>query len=626
MKKHKRGFVLIIILVIAVAVMAAAVGISAVAGRGTIASTYSTGAEEARMIAQSGLVRFEQYAMEDSKANGGDFDTLLDPGLASDCSNVRSAGTVVPGPNTFTPNFTDDTIISYNGKKWSMVPFAGGAYLLRVDDNNDDNNTRPGSFTSNHKAAVGSTPFCVEGPSATQGTAGFDNPVRDRDRAVWLTSIGIYPGIDPLTAKHRVVMRKMVINSAVVATTASAFQTGGSIHGNIQLCTNIASVAAVGDFDDLGTGTGCGCDTNTTPTGQFQNFDSCGACCAGSSQNQVQAPVTPPVIDSYDSANRYDWTSPCNFYLDPAQGALFYWDAQGTRASNCNTYIGNMPLPSTDPAAAFPAGAGSCWTPIARKVGAVETIPLGLAEVTTAGANFDWNPSGAALVNIPSTNAGGYYTSLAPQVIKPAWAVTCPLTGAPSDFDWTPPSVAGGGGTENPTCGANCNGATTVLKYIDAAGAGQKFQFQANKLAYPVGVYVHQGNFIHVPVWPAGGPPPQTPIAGWAMFSLVVNGTLTVNGKLDIGAGTIQESFSSVMATGAISVPGTLNCAGSVETLAGVTVAGNAKWYGVIHTLATVTTTGAGQLAWDYKTDLLNIAASGAQTVPVPMTSAPSPL
>src|SRR4051812_43714674 len=107
-----RGFVLIIVLVVGVAALAIAIGLAASSGKHALAEAQTVGADEAQILAQSGIVRAEGYLSEIAKTDI-DFDRALDPDLVAG-TNAAScdllAGNITAGAETGVPRFTDGSI------------------------------------------------------------------------------------------------------------------------------------------------------------------------------------------------------------------------------------------------------------------------------------------------------------------------------------------------------------------------------------------------------------------------------------------------------------------------------------------------------------------------------------
>ncbi|HVE87319.1 MAG TPA: PilX N-terminal domain-containing pilus assembly protein, partial [Myxococcales bacterium] len=152
--------------------------------------------QQALALAELGLERTRAYLAQVS-ATDVDLDRALDPNLDTVC---------VPGPPlTFGAGTAEDHFPPFTGagvgpvaagpagRMFMRVPSGGGAYLVRIDDNEDDENGTYLNATGNHQATG-----CAEG--AALGGA-RQNPVRDRDRTVVVTVIGIYPGTTLATAR-----------------------------------------------------------------------------------------------------------------------------------------------------------------------------------------------------------------------------------------------------------------------------------------------------------------------------------------------------------------------------------------------------------------------------------------
>lgn len=643
--RSPKAFVLIVALLLAVATAAVAVSLQQGAGSAIVAVTHSNAGEQARALAEVGLARAESYAMTVSR-NRTDFDKVLDPNNEANCSlldAVTDSGVVAETGDMYLPRFTDTgaSIVTFEGLRWRSVPYNGGAYLVRYTDNFDDGVVADGtvptidwstSTSNNFSGAVGTATFCAEGPTiptaVVPGINGVNNPARDRDRTIVASVIGIYPGTDPVKAKHRAMLSRVIFDGRVRGPVA--MRIGGSIDidngSQMQFCSELSGVSATGIIDSGPPGS-CGCGTVQATTVDLTSGD-CGACCGSNSFTDVDGASQPlPAIPLVRAANWYDYTSYCNFYMDDATSSFFYWDAEGTRgATSCSTYVGVLPPPDTTGTTI-----GSCWVPLWKNTGGVFTVPLGI----DAGANdeivkgpgcaaagglacaMEWQPKNAAvaITNIGSsaTAPANYYTAAATvNVKKPNWATECPKTGSASDFRWNPPQPDTGGG-EEVAC-STCNGTVTTWQVTE----GGDFQMANNARAYPTGVYFNAGN-LNVG-FSTTVPGAQRPLAtnAWPMVTLIVEGNLTTSNStaLVLGAGTRKKDYPSLVVSGnfttnnatQVHLAGSLFVRGNIDFDHGN--AGGSTLYGRVEVLGNLHTSAGSRLNWDYDVDLFDATST----------------
>lgn len=645
-----RGFVLIVALLLAVATAAVAVGLIQAGGQANVAVAHSNAGEAARALAEAGMARAEAYALTISRPRD-DFDLVLDPLREADCSNleqVTDSGAVPETGSMYIPRFTDTgtSIVTYEGLRWRMVPYNGGAYLVRFSDNFDDGPAAPGPFpaaidwtssTSNTRTgSPGDNGWCAEGPDATTaapipGIAGVNNPARDRDRTITINVVGIFPGTNPTAAKHRTMLSKVLMDGRVKG--PAGMRVGGNITtasgARAQFCSEVSGVASTGIIDDGPPGS-CGCGTVQATTVDLTNA-SCGACCGSNTYEEVDgATVTPPTVPVSRAPDWYDYTSSCNFYMDPATMSLYFWDAAGSRGgSACNAWNGNLPTPSRA-SAAYPA---ACWAPIwfnthatpatnyafsypfGNDTGANDEIDVSnVAACSAAGGatcTLEWRPRNSSFSANLGTAGSGYYTGAGNvTVTKPNWATACPAASSPSDFRWNPPQRDTGTG-EEVAC-TTCTGANGVLRAVESAAAGSKWRIVENARATPTGVYFHAGA-LNVE-WDYAVPGAQSPLSGnlWPMMTLIVAGNLTTTNAKDIvlGTGTLKRFFPSLVVDGNFSTSN----ATQVALAGSMYVRGNTLWahgnaggsfiYGRVEVLGSFHMQGGSRVEWNYDVDL----------------------
>ena len=330
----------------------------------------------AQSIAEAGLQRTVAYLSAIADADG-DYDRALDPGLDTTCA----VGTAV----TFAGNQADDNVPPFAGttvaagpagRTWRQVSHAGGAYLVRVDDNLDDRDpsTLWGTSTGNNG--------CTEGPALG---AAKENVRRDRDRVVSVTVIGIYPGTAYATARSRHTLRVEVAPSRGAGLIA-----GGTVdfNGTSQICGAYGDIQATGDV----TG-GCLCGAGCTGGPAYNHCpgNSCQAQAAGSTCSagaggsgsvcDANAPVPPPPpVHVWASNNAPPASSGPNYIpfwyvllneaAAPATAELWAWNYGAAGCSNPRAWPricrpGEAAAPCN-----LPVAASTCWTLIRSGNGA----------------------------------------------------------------------------------------------------------------------------------------------------------------------------------------------------------------------------------------------------------------
>jgi hypothetical protein len=256
MKKNRfgrPGFALVIVLMIGFIAAAVAMTINATAAGSVMSTAHTAEAEEARSLALFGLERANAYVFPFEELTG-DYDALLDPGLIAGGTALANCASSVaicsaPAENSTgracnLPVYTDSGAknVLYEGLFYRMVPYGGGAYLTRFDDDADDLINDPSSggktglndlWNSQTNNNCADSKKCREGPGTAAAcglSTPFDNPFRDRNRSVSVTVIGIAPGTNPAKATHRVTFRQVFTMQAPPSITA--FEVGGNLNIN----------------------------------------------------------------------------------------------------------------------------------------------------------------------------------------------------------------------------------------------------------------------------------------------------------------------------------------------------------------------------------------------------------
>ncbi|HEY4222583.1 MAG TPA: hypothetical protein VGO62_14610 [Myxococcota bacterium] len=641
-RKQPRAFALVIVLLIGVAALAVAVGIAAATGNHTNAEQRSIGADEANSLAQSGMERTEAWVAEIAKTDV-DFDRALDPGLVANGSGATAASCdftanppVTPGSETGVPKFTDGSIFSsasfMNGASYRLVPYGGGAYLVHTEDNDDDTNSDPKliNSTDNDQGTKGAGPkFCGEG--ATIG--GANNPVRDRDRAIWLTSVGIWPGTDPNVATHRVVMRKLVISPAAPAG-AAAFQVGGDVNGNVGGNNAFGSVQVGGNNNS--SGGFCGSVVTHLATNDAVANPACVVANPFSnSTGATLAAVTPPAPDDKQF---YDWTTSCSLYWRDDFG-LFFWDSQATRGGvTCSAYAGNLVPPDKDPSHGFAA----CWAPILLPATGDPNQMLGydpfenaVDQVERGGAvpRTDFRPEAGVTINYSDLGGGynpaihannlagaptfiGWYSS--PAIVHlPDWA-SCNNSGAgsPATVKWNPPITGASIGC------SQCTGSNATFQ-VGSGPSGLQFLGPSSggvAAAYPTSILFIDGNWDNTVTF--GPVPASQSAAGWPMVTVAVNGDMHFpnNNDVPFGVGTARGGYPSLIVRNQLD-GGAGNS--TIGTAGGLIVGGDLRIKKELDAFGPIMVRnqiqqgpGGAGISWTYSVDMLGTGAAGPPPVP----------
>jgi hypothetical protein len=265
----RRGFTLLAILVI-LAALTLVVGMALQRGEDERRNAYLVQHDAlALSAAEYGLDRTRAYvgAVLDNEV---DLDKALDPTLNTDCAPLPLFDGGTADDNL--PVIDGGTVVMFSGRPFLSFPYRPGAdggmeggYLVRIDDNDDDGSSTPlEPTTSNNRAG---TPGCEEGPSLPAKS----NPVRDRDRTVIATVVGLAPGSDPTRAQAR-----KVLKARLGSAPAAGIVAGGSIElsGASHVCGTYANVSVnSGDFMD-----GCVCGSGCSNGPPYQSCGSGNAC------------------------------------------------------------------------------------------------------------------------------------------------------------------------------------------------------------------------------------------------------------------------------------------------------------------------------------------------------------
>lgn len=404
-----------------------------------LTTVYEVADIQADYIAEAGLARVASYLSALGAAEP-DFDRALDPGLNTTCAYTGTTAAI-----TYAGTTTDDHMPPFLGGTatnevnpnlpFLRVPFAGGAYYIRVDDNSDDGhegwqgargNNNPVGATGNRNNyfPAGTNNRETGGPlPPANGQAGQqamscpeaasqeidrlrDNQARDRDKIVIVTVVGIYPGAVFAGAQARRSYR--LIMSPFRQVPAVAAQINVTAGSGVKLCGASGGAHANGNVT-LNTGGGaCQCGDLTAANTVSNNPSTCALAtctvpvgCAPASRRSNQDPlIIPPLVDGVGPANARQLMEPalwnnmnrtaaeeCYFYL-ARNGMILRWDHQLTAANGnlCGdsaavAALGAVPDPCANvgtPWSAIPttpAGAMcDCWIPVFYPGSNIETV------------------------------------------------------------------------------------------------------------------------------------------------------------------------------------------------------------------------------------------------------------
>lgn len=535
------GFSLILAVVIAAAASAALASMYSIYLSSKVPAAISKKGDIARSIAESGLEVGIAYLQENI---GVDFDGVLDPGLIhANCPTPPFPSAPTGYSDYSIPSLSGGSAVTYLGKAYTMVPYNGGAYLMRFDDDQDDFvKVDSWSSATNNSIATGD-PDCKEGPTLLSGS---DNPARDCNKTVWMTVVGIYPGTDPDKAEQREVLRRLHV--AVGPPTIAGIKCKGDIstQGAARLfgCSPIGSVEVAGDVDASGGSVGCFCGESRAASFSGWNHcndpaltTNCGTFGVGCAEGSIAppAPTVPtignPVGTGADGADYYiDWTRSCVFFMDIDNLAghgvsLWFWDAAADRgpfAASCASFEGlnisfssfwsnlpGIPGPPRTQAMGDPEAWQRCWTPLIfnMETTACTWRAPGPSEIDLSSGVCGWAPNNnltpvtpwtiaanqdsASPPNAWATDGMGYAGINGTTVNKPQWANACRFSYPPYPDATTP--------AKDVHC-TSCDGTHLAVVY-DAIAGSDLLSFRGateNEInAIPAGVYIYpHGNKI----------------------------------------------------------------------------------------------------------------------------------
>ncbi len=445
-RAQHRGFVLLIVLVVGAAAGLAALSLLSTRGGAEIAAIHSEVGDRSRVIAEAGMQRAMFY-LNDIAQGSGDFDAALDTDLDNDCSSGADDDDLRPDTSADADDaveWTDGTMEDIGGRKYTCVPFGGGRYCVSFQDDDDDGieNDDWSSSTGNNEGSGGSCDSggCLEGPAGAVNLCGNDNggdhnPLRDRNRSVWVTSIGIVPdGVDYDDATHKATLRRIY---------TAPYQTnnaGISIKGNLEVksgaskwaaCSDIAGIAVDGWAELRTAKQGCTSgwsDADDWKGHEFKCIDT-GACSGLNFDGPITinpidgghrtpGPALPDMPDPWDNANEWiDFGRECVFWLDWGgahsldaingtidANQIWWWDADENRGPNdlpCSEFEKRAPPDARMPGPPDPSESGKsgdetdpadwagCWSPLFLDMGTPTAWPYagsGSADVNIGGS------------------------------------------------------------------------------------------------------------------------------------------------------------------------------------------------------------------------------------------------
>lgn len=616
--KPARGFALVIVVVCSVAMVAIALALVFTAGANRLVSVKGSSIDQSETIALAGMERAVAYAERVAEVER-DFDLLLDPDLAVRCvSSVTSQDSpqnMSPTSKVGLPRFSDGVVGNYEGRNYRVVPFNNGAYLIRYDDDADDAeaNIRLAPFTSNRP-----NDGCLEGPDFTEG----NNPFRDRNRSVWISVVGIYPGVDPARARHRTTLRRFHISTQPLPGVA-VYVEHDLKPKQMTFCSALGDVGAGHDidFDDVrvcGTPT-AGHNINKSSSDPFPLCTSAPAECAPTS-TPVQNATLPTFAQLATAMTRSDakpnsgaWfrqgaQAGCNLYgKDGLLGGLYYWD---THAAGCANGPGfdasGNPKTVPDPpnlvadlvagagtvTAAWAADAGHCWTPLFVSTGADVIVDvLGWSNVSAVVAPRGWKPVSGS--EVAPTNP-----LLGATLKQPDWA-TCKV-----HWPRKAPLV-----TEERGCTA-CDGSTLAIRF----NANRIVVDGSAPLAMPAVSFRYKGDFSTGGNYVAPAAIPlNDDLDAWLPMSLLIEGKLQGGGNDDFAVGFGPGVLApSLVVEGDVDLNGnaSVHAAGSVVVHHDVKMNGNSKWrsFGVVLVGHDFDAGGSSSVFVDYDEDVVGAA------------------
>jgi len=330
-----RGTVLLVVMLLLAVATAVAVSQFTVVSNEAVSSVRVEEELQARAIAEGCLALAERYAQEyigesPPGFNFPDFDGLLDRDNTLNTADdyLPSFGVRVLVPRTLTPT-TGATAAAH---QWAFLargtaPNRGGC-LMRIEDNSDDGLPSVPSGTT----------------SAIEGL-GRDVSQRDRDRAITITAVGLFPVLTTTTADeaweraHARVTLKKLFAAENPQEAPPALQACDDI--SLSANTQIRGLGGVqGDSITISGGSTCGCGqyTGNTVTPATPPNTCAAPCVAPSVATAAPPACAAPAIpnttyymdnkgfgDPFSNTNNIGDDDSCKVYIDRF-GRVFVWD------------------------------------------------------------------------------------------------------------------------------------------------------------------------------------------------------------------------------------------------------------------------------------------------------------
>lgn len=616
--RRPRAFALVIVVVCSVAMVAIALALVFTAGANRLVSVKGSSIDQSETIALAGMERAVAYAERVADVER-DFDLLLDPNLVVNCPASVGASPQTMTNDVGLPRFSDGTVVEFETRKYLAVPFNKGAYLIRFDDDADDAfvNSNLTPFTSNR---VNAGKNCKEGPDF-----GDNNAFRDRNRTVWVSVIGIYPGVDPARARHRTMLRRLHTSTAALPGPAIHVKGNIDFQGDLRFCSNVGDISAGGNISFSGD-QACGRPTaqgNITGT-----VTSAASSCPANHCTAFAAPVplSPFSDPPHFAPNQGFWFNArqptCNFYVvrDPVVSGLFYWDATRAGCAGPASATDTLPSPATvaEILTGVPDARANCWVPVMLGLpGGVALDAMGTGEVNALTG--EWKPSPTGINNTTLLNLPPSITASAFSANKPAWAnCKAPWKGVGGSAVGCSGPFSGGG----PTCNSS-----SVAADVDGLGQIRL----RNTTALPAGVYRFEpgDEKMSTLLSTSGNPSPTNDDAAPDEFGLatfIVDGNFEGDTNATLGYGMEHAPFASLVVKNDVVLRN-----GTKPTFGGslVSIDGNItleSGFGdsafhflgmIVAARGNLTLQGGGKLDMDYDDDLFG----GAQPVPASATT-----
>lgn len=382
----ERGYVLFIVLIVGVAAGIAAVSLTTTRGGSEIAAIHTEVGDRSQLIAEAGMQR-AVFFLNDYMRTQPDFDGVLDVGLDATCNGPGSPD---PAPNDLRPpvgggpmQWSDAgaSVEQIGEHHYTCVPFGGGRYCVHFEDDDDDGTFEEGwdPLTGNNEDGAGGCDpnGCLEGPApgnCPNHNGGQRNGLRDRNRAIYVVAVGIYPDVPYAEATHKTTLRRFHIaplhpSNAGLKIKGNMTVTGKG--GGWYACSDVAGVEIAGDVKHFGVGCTSGisfakswagsaeCDTDEAKFCGKADWDGMAPVDAIGGGQFTPGPSLPPMPNVWASANTWvDFSRECLFWVEwgyhgsasPAErqrtivgkwgagGAdahqLWWWDADEPRGPN----------------------------------------------------------------------------------------------------------------------------------------------------------------------------------------------------------------------------------------------------------------------------------------------------